>query len=212
MSRYDIYGRAHKALRAIMADTLVAVGRADLADDCEAREAAARVDDLLAFCEAHAKLENDFIHRALDERRPEASAAFAAEHAKQEAQIESLRDLAARRSPALHRALAVFIAGNLLHMEDEEIAGNAQLHALFTDDEIHAIERRLVASKPPAESMATLRWMLPAMNHPERVALLSGMRSAPPAVLEGAMAVAKSHLAPRDFERLARALAEPVAA
>ena len=212
MSRYDIYARAHKGLRALMADTLVAVGRADLGDDCEAREAAARIDDLLATCEQHAKLENEFIHRALDERRADASAAFAAEHAKQEAQIESLRDLAARRSPALHRALAVFVAGNLLHMEDEETAGNAQLQALFTDAEIHAIERRLVASKPPAESMATLRWMLPAMNHPERVALLAGMRAAPPAVLEGAMALARTHLAPRDFDRLARALAEPAAA
>ena len=212
MSRYDIYARAHKALRAMMADTLVAVGRADMAEDCEAREAIARTEELLTACEAHAKLENEFVHGALDGRRADASAAFAAEHAKQEAQIESLRDLAARRSPALHRALAVFIAGNLLHMEDEETAGNAQLQALFTDEEIHAIERRLVASKPPAESMATLRWMLPSMNHPERVEMLSGLRSAPPAVFEGVMAIARTHLSPRDFERLSRALAEPAAA
>jgi len=212
MSRYDLYARAHKALRAMMADTLVAVGRADLGDDCEAREAIARLEELLDACEAHARLENAFVHAALDTRRAESSAAFAAEHAKQEAEIESLRDLAARRSPRLHRALAVFVAGNLLHMEDEETAGNAQLHALFTDEEIHAIERRLVASKPPAESMATLRWMLPSMNHPERVAMLSGMRAAPPAMLEGAMAIARTHLAPRDFERLSRALAEPAAA
>ena len=205
MTRYDIYGRAHKALRALMADTLVAVGRADLADDCEAREAIARVEELLAACEGHARLENDFVHGALDARRPDASAVFAAEHAKQEAHIESLRDLAARRSPGLHRALAVFIAHNLLHMEDEETAGNAQLQALFTDEEIHAIERRLVGSKPPADSMATLRWMLPSLSHPERVALLAGMRSAPPAVLEGALALARTHLSPRDFERLSRA-------
>ena len=206
MKRYDIYGRAHKALRALLADTLVAVARADLAEDCEAREAQARLEELLGFCEMHARLENDFIHRALEERRPDAACEFARDHAEQEEAIAQLRDAAARRDPTLHRQLALFAAENLLHMEDEETRGNGLLQEAFSDEEIREIERRLVASKPPADSMETLRWMLPAMNHPERVEMLRGMRAAPPAVFEGAVAVARANLGARDMRRLEDAL------
>lgn len=206
MKRHDIYGRAHKALRALMADTMVALGRADLEDDCEARDAEARLAEMLAFCEAHARLENEFIHRALDERRPGASGAFAHEHARQAGDIEELRALAARRDPALHRRVAAFVAANLLHMEDEEACANALLHELFSDAELLAIERRLVASKPPGESMETLRWMLPAMSHPERVAMLRGMRQAPGGPFEAALAVARAHLPPREAQRLEEAV------
>ena len=206
MTRHDIYGRAHKALRAIMSETLVALGRANLAEDCEAREALARLEEMLAFCETHARLENEFIHRALEERRPDAACGLAREHAAQDAEIAQLREAARRLEPTLHRQVALFVARNFLHMEDEETHGNALLHEAFSDEEISAIERRLVGSRPAAEAMASLRWMLPAMSHPERVALLQGMRHAPPAVFEGALAVARSHLAPRDVQRLEEVL------
>lgn len=208
MKRFDIYARPHKALRAAMAETLVAVGRADPADDCEMREALARLSELLALCEAHAQLENDFVHRAIDERRAEASCAFAAEHVQQAGEIAALRELALHRDPRLYRQLAAFVADNLRHMEDEETRANALLSELFTDEEIEAIERRLVASKAPGEMMEALRWMLPAMHHGERVALLGGMRAAPAAVFEAALAVARSHLPARDVAKLEGALAQ----
>ena len=206
MKRYDIYARPHKALRAMMADTMVALGRADTADDCEMREATARLEELLAFCEAHAALENEFVHRAIEARRPEASCIFAVEHAEQAGEIAELRELAASRHPRLHRRVALFVAKNLLHMEEEESGGNALLWELFSDAEIVAIERRLVASKAPDETMQALRWMLPAMTHAERVGMLSGLRAAPRPVFEGALAVARTHLAPKEMARLESAL------
>lgn len=206
MSRVDLYARPHKALRAMMAETLVAIGQADPADDGEWREARSKLAELLALCEKHMQVENEQIHRAIDAKRQGAACALAAEHAEHAAAIEALRAASARAEPALYRRLAGFIAENLEHMEHEEREGNAILQALFTDAELEAIEQRIVASVPPAEKMQMLRWMLAAMSHPERVALMEDLRHAPGPVFEATMAVARTHLEPLATDRLEAAL------
>jgi hypothetical protein len=205
--RYDIYGRAHKALRAVMADTLVALGRMDSGDECEVRETHARLEEMLAFCEHHAAIENEHLHREIEARRSESSCAFALAHHEQEAEVETLRGLAAERSPLLYRRVASFIAANLAHMEDEESRGNELLWELFTDEELQALEKRIVATRPPGQAMQALRWMLPSISHPQRVVMLGNMRSAPPAVFDAAVAVARAHLRAADFVKLEAELA-----
>ncbi|MGE5094744.1 MAG: hypothetical protein ACM3SO_06370 [Betaproteobacteria bacterium] len=208
MKRHDIYGRAHKALRAAMGDVMVVLGRTDPADECEVLESHARLEELLALCEEHAALENAFIHRAIEERRPGAACAFAAEHETQADEVERLRAAAAARAPDLHRRVAAFVARNLLHMEDEEASGNALLWAIFDDAELAAIEHRLVASKPPGRAMQALRWMIPAMNHTERVATFTALAAAPAAAREAALGLAQTHLRRGDMGKLAAALAQ----
>jgi hypothetical protein len=207
MSR-NFYNRPHKALRAMMADTLVAVGRMDPRDECEVRDTIARLEDLLVACEKHVKHENEFVHRAIEAKRPGASCALAEEHVGHLRAIEDLRAAATARAPDLQRRLAVFVAENLEHMEHEESAGNALLAELFTDAEIEAIEGRLVAAIPPGDFMQFLRWMLPALHHGERVELLQGMRHAPGPVRHAVMGVAQTHLRAPDFARLEAALAQ----
>jgi hypothetical protein len=204
VSRRDLYARPHKALRALMADTLVAIGRADPREECEVRDAHARLEEMLASCEKHAALENEFVHRALDAREDGAACRLAVEHLEHAQAIDELRAAARERRPDLYRRVAAFVGANLRHMDEEERHGNALLWRLFTDAELEAIESRLVASIPPGEKMQSLRWMLPALSHPERVELLQGLRHAPPAVYEGALALARMHLAAADFDRLAQ--------
>jgi hypothetical protein len=206
MKRFDLYGRVHKALRAMMAEALLALQRADPGDAAETREARAQLEELLAYCEGHAAVENEFIHRALESRRAEASCFLAKDHHAQESEIEALRAAAASGERDLHRRLAIFIADNFRHMEDEERRGNALLWELFSDAELLAIHRALVASRPREETVTTMRWMLPAMNHAERVEVVGAMRAAPPAVLAAIMGIARSHLRARDMQRLEEAL------
>ena len=206
--RHDLYARIHKALRAMMADTLVAIGRMDPDDDCEVRDAVARLEELLVFCTKHAAMENEFVHRAIEGRRVDASCALALDHHDLEAEIDELRAIARREPSRLYRRVAAFVAANLVHMEREEGEGNALLHELFTDAEIAAIEARLVASIDPGFKMQGLRWMIPAVHHSERVEMFEAMRDAPPAAREGALAIARSHLKGRDLERLEEALAQ----
>ena len=207
MSRYDLYRRPHKALRALMADTLVALGRADPQDECEMREAASRLEEMLAICEKHAALEDEFVHPAMEERRAQASCALALAHHEHAIAIDDLRECARRGDPTLYRRAAVFVAGNFRHMEDEESAGNALLWELFTDAELLAIEARLIAAVPPGAAMQTMRWMLGAMSHGERVTMLEALRERP-GVFDGAMGIAQAHLRAADFQRLEAALAQ----
>lgn len=208
MNRHDLYARPHKALRAMMADTLVALGRMDASDECEVRDTLARLEELLAFCERHAVLEDEFIHRALDARCKDGACPFAVDHFGHAREIEALRAAAHSRAPDLYRRVAAFIGANLLHMEREEREANALLWEHFSDAELAAIEVRLRASITPGEAMQGLRWMLPASSHAERVALFGSLRNAPPTLYESALAIARTHLREGDLRKLDAALAQ----
>lgn len=219
--RYDIYNGIHKALRAFMSDTLIAVTRVDCSDFQEVAQVAAQVRELATFCESHLMHENEFVHTAMESRRPGSSGTTAeghVHHVQEIAQLIALasameQSAAADRSDAaaqLRRCLALFIADNLTHMDIEETWNNAVLWATHTDEELLALEQAIVASLSPEEMALCLRWMIPAMNPAERSELISGMREhAPVPAFEGALEIARAHLSARDWNKLSAALALP---
>lgn len=219
--RYDIYSGIHKAVRAFMFDTLLAVTRVDCDDARDVEQAMSQVLDLAAFCEGHLTHENQFLHTAMEARRPGSSGTTGQDHAHHLEEITRLVSLAkaveqsdgtARIAAAteLHRFLSLFIADNLTHMNFEETANNAVLQSLYTDAELGAFEHAIVASLAPEETAVALRWMIPAMNPAERAELLAGMRkNAPQPAFEGALAIARTHLNLLDWNKLAHALALP---
>ena len=129
----------------MMADVLVAVGKMDPRDECEARDTLARLEEMLVACEKHVRHEDEFVHRAMEARRPGSSHLLSGEHVEHLHAIEQLRAAAAARAPDLYRRVAIFMVENLAHMEHEESAGNSLLAELFSDGEMMAIEGRLVA-------------------------------------------------------------------
>lgn len=222
-ARYDMYAGIHKALRAFMGDTLALVGRCDWLDDEDTGRALGQLRELLAICEVHVHDENAFVHPAIEARRPGVSERVAGEHGQHLEEIRALgQALAAvegsrgaaraKAGHALYLELALFVAENFVHMNHEETVHNPALWAAYTDEELAAIEAALVASIPP-EAMATIApWMLRFVSHPERVALLAGMReNAPAEAFEGMQGLAASRLAPRDWAKLAAALQVPLA-
>lgn len=216
--RFDMYAFIHKALRGFMMDTLHRVGRMDLDDAAELRETLAQVDDLLVFCQRHLEHENDFVHSAIEARRPGGARRTADDHLDHVASIQALRAEAAAlpchavpERPALAQRLylhlSLFVAENFQHMQIEETANNAALWALYTDDELVAIHDRLVASLPPAENALVARWMIPALNPAERAGLLGGLQlGAPPEVFEGMLGIARVQLDEAAWCKLAREL------
>jgi hypothetical protein len=213
--RVDMYASIHKAIRAMMADTLLAMGRMDSADELEVAQTTQRVLELLDFCAAHLSHENEFVHTAIEARAPGASERIAHEHGEHEAHIATLSQgvAALRATPVesraavsqdLYRSLSLFIAENFQHMYVEETAHNAVLWARYTDAELIDIHNRLVASIPPAEMMKVARWMVPFMNPAERLAMLSDMqRHAPPPAFQAVLDTVRPHLSPREWEKLA---------
>ena len=221
--RVDMYDGIHKALRALMADTLLAVGRMDVDDALELAQVTERVLQLLDFCANHLKHENDFVHKAMEARAPGASEAVAHEHeehlrhiADLAAGVNTLRECAPAQRPvvahALYGELALFIAENFQHMHVEETAHNAVLWARYTDAELIAIHDELVASIPPEEMMYIARWLIPFMNPTERAGMLADLRAKAPApAFQAILDTVQPHLTQGEWAKLMRALGLPVA-
>lgn len=217
-TRQNLYAGIHKALRALMAELVTAAGRMDPDDEGDVRATLARIEEGLQLCEKHLQLEEAWLHPAMEARRPGTSARAALDHAGHEREFESLRAAlgtvrdgsgAARREAAyeLHLALARWMAGNFLHMEHEERHHNAALWDAYSDAELAAIRTRMLATVPPGVMARYQRWMVPSLNHAERVAQFAGIRaSAPPEAFAGLLATAASHLPARDWGKLSRAL------
>ena len=219
--RVDMYSAIHKAIRAFMADTLMAVGRMDPDDAPEAARTADRVMQLLDFCVAHVAHENGFVHPAIEARAPGASAAIAHDH---EEHLQEIGELAAAvaalgsaagpqrhaAAQSLYRQLARFVAAHFQHMHVEETAHNAVLWAHYTDAELVQIHDALVASIPPEQMLVTARWLVPFLSPAERAGLLLDIRGkAPAAAFEALLDVARPHLAAGEWAKLARALDLP---
>ncbi len=219
--RFDMYATIHKALRALMADTLLAVGRADTDDALELAQTCQRVMELLDICASHLKHENDFVHPALEMGRPGSSGQIAGEHEEHFRHIAALRDQTAAllkapesaRAPAtlsLYRALSRFMAENFEHMLYEETTHNALLWAAYSDTELLAINDALVASIPPEEMMAIVRWMVPFMNPAERLAMMGGMKAhAPAPAFAAVLDTVRPHLSDVEWGKLTRGLGVP---
>jgi hypothetical protein len=191
-TRYNFYYVIHKALRFGHCRMLAAIGSNDFTNEPATRVLLDELRGLIVLGRSHLEGENREIHAALEARLPGASAHAADDHGHHEqsfAELESLiravevalperRPLAGR---ALYRRYALFAADDMEHMHEEETDLLMALHRAFTDEELHAIEGRIVSAIPPAKMMAYGRLMMPALSHPERVALLTKMQGGMPA-------------------------------
>jgi hypothetical protein len=217
--RHDIFALIHKALRLALTDVLGRVGRLDADDDDEVRATALSVRELLGLCRMHLEKEEKFIHPALEAAVPGGASRTARDHDDHlrafdglEAGVRALeRSSGVGRAAAagrLYRDLALFVAENLVHMHGEETDNNAVLWASYGDDEIAAIERRIVGSIAPEQMSGVLRWMAPAMTPAERGEFFVQLRTKlPPAAFAGVMNEVLETLGSDGKRKLLRALA-----
>lgn len=219
--RVDLYAGIHKALRRAMCDTLCKLGALDTEDPADMLRTLAQAEHLLDMLRSHLRHENDFIHTAIEARRPAGARRTADDHLEHQgaiaglqAELRTLRaaepSMRATLALRLYRHFALFVAENLQHMHIEETANNAALWALYDDDELNALHDRLVASIPPAEMMDTLRWMGPALAPRELAGLLADMQAkAPPAAFASMTELLRPLLDAGRWVQLATALGLP---
>ncbi|MEO5671195.1 MAG: ester cyclase [Ramlibacter sp.] len=212
--RFDLYSQIHKGLRAYLCAMLAEMGRLDSADNQQVKCLLEQLDVLLDFCAGHLKKEDQFVHAALEARRPGATRRIAEEHVAHALAIEQLQAamhaVACASGPArereaarLYRALAVFVAENLIHMEFEESHHNELLWACFGDNELAEIHGAIVGATSAAHMGLGARWVVPHLTPNERDALLMGVRaSMPPAVFDGMLALVEPHLPQAELNRL----------
>ncbi|WP_372657846.1 hypothetical protein [Hydrogenophaga sp.] len=219
--RLDLYAPIHKALRFFMTDTLQRVGRMGLADPAEMTPTLVQFDALLTMCEAHVAHENSFMHPELEACQPGSTLGISDEHsghldsiAELRHGLRELRRAEARQRPQqalrLYRHLALFVAENLEHMHAEETALNALLWANRSDAQLRALHDRLLASLAPTDMLEIVRWMAPALNPDERIALLSEMQAdAPPQAFAAVIDTVRPRLRDDEWGPLAHALGLP---
>jgi hypothetical protein len=216
-----MYTLVHKGLRAFMSDVLVTVGRLDGSDDADVADALAKVRQLVEICRDHLFHENNFLHTAMNARRPGSASAAANQHVDQEEAFDQLQGLVlaversdgrdmARNILRLYRSLALFLAHNLEHMELEEGDNQATLWDAYSDEELLAIHKLLLASVAPERMRVYLRWILPNATHAERFGILNELQFAMPQnVFEGVLQMVRRNVPEKEWIKLdtARTLA-----
>ena len=93
-------------------------------------------------------------------------------------------------------------------MAEEETVTLALLWEHFSDEELCAMEGRIVGSLSPEEAAMSMQLMIPGMNRHERIRFLEFTRaSAPPEAFEAIVNIfAKSALPAEDFRHLQQGL------
>lgn len=219
--RLDVYVFIHKALRHQMCQVLLRLGALDPDDDTQRAAVLADVEQLLAVMKGHLQHENDFLHTAIEARRPGGARHTADDHllhaeafGNLEDEARALRDARPQHRAALalrlYRHLAVFVGENLVHMQVEETQNNALLWDLYSDAELEEIHDRLVASLPPAELANAARGMAASLAVPELALVFADMQAKAPApAFEALLEIARTQLDEGRWAQLARALGRP---
>lgn len=223
-ARYDIYAGVHKGLRAMMAHTLVQLGSVDTTERYDVAQALRQTRSLLSLCRLHLHDENTFVHPALERITKGASKRISDEHVEHERDIDALAHQVATIETRLEQPgsthtdlaqpvgklylnLSTFIAHNFEHMAIEEARHNEILWSALSDQALLDIEHAIVASIAPEMMGVLLRWIVPSLNHAQRVAMLTDMRCGAPAEVFNGVLQMTSGLIPADqWEKLSRAL------
>jgi Hemerythrin HHE cation binding domain len=170
VNRLDVYSAVHKMQRARLFELTVDAGKADPADDQEARRLAGAVDAVVAELRVHAEHESRFIHPLLRERAPQVAASLDAEHEELDGRLAELSAVAHASDElnALYRALASFTAHYLEHLAEEESDGLRALWGSCSDEELMGILVSFKSSRSDLENLTSVLAQLPTLNPLER--------------------------------------------
>lgn len=219
MQRFDLYTHIHKAIRALLFDTIEVVGRTDFRRADELAGTFATVRRTIRLTREHAEHEDREIHPILHRLAPEVAADLEAGHDRFDGVDMEVEKLLARMEGAnttsdervslgrkLHDLLGPLVADHLLHMAMEEARANRLLWAHLNDDELLAIQDRILATIPPHEVSEWLELLIVAGNLTERAALLAGLRaSVPTDVFEGLTRAARARVGEDMWAEILRA-------
>jgi len=212
LPRVDLYGGVHRGLRLGHTKLLTRLGTTSYNDRASVERALDELEAFLDLASLHLAIEERHYHPALEARSPHGSELLHNQHREHERSFAELRRLAAKLSaataetaPVIGRALylryASFVADDLAHMAEEELVILPLFHALYSDEELAAIQGKLVSEIPPREKLEFFRLMLPASNHEQRVVQLSGLKRSLPEPAFQAMVRALHEVMPENDVR-----------
>jgi Hemerythrin HHE cation binding domain len=221
MTRFNIFNQIHKALRAMLYDTSLTLQQTYFADADEAETAMEKVRQAVDIFDAHAGHEDHFVLPAIRQYEPSLVDAFELEHIKDHALSEKLRGLLTvynhaiktevmiETGQAITRAFIDFMIFNLEHMANEETVLNKILWRYYSDEEIIAINQRIVAAIPQSELAVTSAWMMRGLSNTEISSWLKAVeKNAPQPVFTQLFSLAEKELPDNRFRKVLENLTE----
>ena len=219
--RYNIFNQIHKALRALLCDTLVTIQQTNFENPAEVAVALEKISQVLAIFENHAWHEDHGILPVIEQYDPALVASFETEHVKDHElgenlsalvrSVETETEVIARiqKGQQLLYAFVAFVSFNFDHMNREESQLNQQLWRYLSDEEILRINHSIVSSIPPEESQFASFWMIKAMNNGEITRWLKEVqKNAPAPVFQMLYTIAEKELPDLRFRTIAEELTE----
>jgi hypothetical protein len=211
---HSLYGPVHKGLRAQLFALQTQVAATDPGDSAGCADTHAMTRVVAAHLSNHASHEDTWIDPLLVDFTPDIAEKLEEEHARFGPIFDSIL-LASKaltspdtttRSEALtvlNLDLSRFIGGYLAHMDTEERHAMPALESELGLDGVMEVHGKILGSITP-EIMAQMQaFMLPAMNHSERLGMLAGVRAnAPDEAYFATVDLARSVLPARDMDQL----------
>jgi Hemerythrin HHE cation binding domain len=200
--RDDLFTHIHKGLRLGLFELTVETGRVDWNDAQAVVALGERWQDLYDLLRVHTEHEDNHILRLLDTKDPMAAEPAGDAHRDlddllgdlDERFATILADPDATRGLELYRDLNRFVAAYLPHLHDEETRIMARIWDVCSDDEIAACRAAFMADTTPSVTATSLRYLLPAIDQPTRLALAQNIAAAPEPVRAGVAAIAEKVL------------------
>ena len=207
MPRYNGFSLIHKALRAMLYDTALCIQQTYFANTDEAEIALEKTETVLHTFEQHAHYEDAFVNPALEIYEPALAERFENEHVEDLLLSNRLKNLvnvyrslnfSAERveaGSAISKTWVEFMVFNLQHMAKEESILNQALWKHYSDEEIIALNERLVKSIPPHEMHTNALWMIRSGNDNDLITWIKGIKkSAPQFVFQSLITIVKNEL------------------
>lgn len=219
MARYNVFYLIHKGLRAMLYDAALTLQQTDFLNLTEAAIALEKVDDVLHAFDGHAAHEDCFIIPLVEVFEPETAALFEQEHVEDHRLSNVLKNLLAiyenvyfseERTvcgSAISKAFVEFMVFNLGHMAKEEEVLNIALWKHYTDEQIVAKHRQLLAAVPPEEMRAASKWMMRGINNADITGWLRNVKhTAPGFIYKDLLEIAADELSELRFSIVQDAL------
>jgi hemerythrin-like domain-containing protein len=213
--RYNTFYQVHKALRAMLYETATELQRTDFNNEEEVNSVMINITTVVDVFDKHAQNEDRFVFSALEQYEPSVVDSFEQEHVRDHELSTQLRTLInihrslnsddekIQLGSALRKAFVDFLAFNLVHMAKEEDIINNLLWRYYSDEEIRAIERHIIASQTPESTAVVWRWMLRGLSNGEIINWLRTVeKNAPPVVFKNLYLIAENELPAHRFRQV----------
>jgi hypothetical protein len=219
--RYNIFYQIHKALRAMMYETASEIQRTDFENEIEAEVVLQSITAVVDMFDMHAHTEDTLVFTAVTQYEPSVVDAFEKEHIRDHELSERLRTLInmyrsldaadekIQLGSAIRKAFVEFLVFNLEHMAREEDVINNLLWRYYRDEEILAIEQKIVSGQKPEVAAIAFKWMLRGLSNNEIVRWLKAVeKNAPEFVFNDLFATAEKELPNIRFRQVVEGLTE----